>query len=358
MSEVLIIGAGAIGLMTAHFLHQAGVSVTLVDKGKVGGESTWAGGGMLSPMYPWRYPAAVSVLFKRSHALYPALMQQLKLDSGIDPEFIQSGMLMLKTEKSAAIENWSQQFAMPVEFLDLHQVNSIEAALKPTHAPAVFLPDVYQVRNPRFIQALKISLEKAGVLILEDTSIKKLLIKQQQVIGAETEHGLIEADKVLVASGAWSRSLLETADIKTNIHPVKGEMLCLKTKPGLIKTLLLSEGRYLIPRKDGHILVGSTQEHVGFDKTLNPAVKNDLYDFAVALLPQLQHAEIVTQWAGLRPGSVDAVPTMGQCADIDGLFVCAGHYTNGLATGAASAELMKDLMTGKLPLLATNTYTL
>lgn len=347
MSDVLIIGAGTIGLMTAHFLHQAGVSVTLVDKGKVGAESTWAGGGMLSPMYPWRYPDAVSVLFKRSYELYPALMQQLRLESGIDPEFIQSGMLMLKTEKSADIESWSKKFTIQPMFLDAQQTHDMEPALN-VSGSAVFLPDVYQVRNPRLIQALKISLEKSGVLIKEDTVIKKLLVKQQRVIGAETESGLIKADKVLVASGAWSRSLLATAGIKIDINPVKGEMLCLKTKPGLIKTLLLSEGRYLVPRKDGHILVGSTQERVGFDKTLSPAVKNGLYDFAVALLPELEQADIVTQWAGLRPGSVDAIPTISQCTDIDGLFVCTGHYTNGLATGAASAELMKDLML-KLP---------
>ena len=134
-----------------------------------------------------------------------------------------------------------------------------------------------------------------------------------------------------------------------DIQPVKGQMLLLRAEPGLLNQVILKGNTYLVPRRDGRILVGSTVEHAGFDKQPTQAAFDALMSAAVAILPALARAPVERHWAGLRPGSPAGTPVISAVPDAEGLFVCAGHFRNGIVMAPASARLMADLVLGRRP---------
>jgi glycine oxidase len=165
-----------------------------------------------------------------------------------------------------------------------------------------------------------------------------------------------KASQVIVCAGAWSARLLKHSGVSLPVEPVCGQMLLYRLKLGLLNHLplqriVLHEGRYLIPRRDGHILVGSTLEHRGFNKHVTAEALASLKASAEKLMPALRGIEPVQQWAGLRPGSPDGIPVMGQIASGSTVWVCAGHFRNGLVLSPASTRLMADLVLKRSPLL-------
>lgn len=342
MTEIVVVGGGLIGMMCARELAQEGMQVTLVERGKAGGEASWAGGGILSPLYPWRYPDPVNVLAHWSQQIYPALAEALREESGIDPEWTGSGLLVLEAEEKAAAQQWAAQFHTHLEICDQTQVQALEPALGVAVDEALWLPNVAQVRNPRLIQALRGAVLKAGVRLREHTGVNGLRIHADRVQGVETTQGFIAADRVLVAGGAWTAGLLAATGLAVAVEPVRGQMLLFQAASSLLQRISLYQGRYVIPRRDGHILVGSTLERVGFDKSITAPAREDLYQAALTLVPELAACSLERQWAGLRPGSPAGVPYVGPHPHCEGLYVNAGHYRNGVILGPASVRLLVD----------------
>jgi glycine oxidase len=165
------------------------------------------------------------------------------------------------------------------------------------------------------------------------------------------------AEKVIIASGAWSAQFSVT-ESSVAVLPVKGQMIMYKGEPGLVKRIVLSEGHYVIPRKDGRILAGSTLEKIGFDKSVSSDALDELHKAAVELVPLLDDLPVERQWAGLRPGTEKGIPYICQHDEVEGLYVHAGHFRNGIVLGAASAELMADIVTGREPRCDTGPYTM
>jgi glycine oxidase len=351
--DVIIIGAGIIGMMTARELVQAGQSVLILEKGEVGRESSWAGGGILSPLYPWRYPAAVSVLARWGHDHYPAICQELKQQSGIDPEWIRSGLLVLGDEELEQARAWAECYQMQLQHWDLAQVQGHEPRLQTTKN-ALWLPEVGQVRNPRMVRALEQYLRRQGVEFRCGVEVLGFDVVDGQLQGINTSSGLLPARRVVSCAGAWSGELFETV----KVEPVKGQMLVFAAEPGLVTKIVLDQGRYLIPRRDGHVVVGSTLEHTGFDKATSEEARQSLLETALALYPDLEQYPVERHWAGLRPGSPQGIPTIGEHPQIDGLLINTGHYRNGVIIGAASARLAADLVLGREPVVAAEPYTL
>jgi glycine oxidase len=358
MNDYVIIGSGLIGMFTARCLAQAGASVTIYEKGEIGRESSWAGGGILSPLYPWRYDDAVTELARWGQQRYEALAAELKTQTGIDPEYLHSGLLLLDIDEAEhqRATQWAGRFGYQMEYLDRSAIQSLQSNLGEVSGHALWMPTVTQMRNPRLVQAVRKSIEQLGVTIHEHAAVEDILVEGGAVKGLQLATGTVPADTVIVAGGAWSGEILRRQGVEIAVAPVRGQMLLFRATPGLLNHIVLAGNHYLIPRADGRILAGSTLEYVGFDKAITAQGRDELYAFATALLPPLAASPVEKQWSGLRPGSADGTPFIGPCGAIAGLYVNAGHFRNGVVIGLASARLLADQLLDREPILNPAPY--
>ncbi len=356
-SDILVIGGGVIGLMTARELASAGAKVTLVEMSDTGQQASWAGGGILSPLYPWRFAGAVTALAGWSQRAYPGLCAELFETTGIDPEYSISGLMILDPEEHADALAWAAAEQRPLEVLTRARMAEKEPELATDVRKALWLADIGQIRNPRLTKALRAAIAPK-VNIREHEEVLELKAQDGQVRGARTKVGEIAAEHVVVCTGAWTAELLAQLGRKPDIRPVRGQMILFYARPGQIRHLTLFRERYVIPRRDGRVLIGSTLEEAGFDKHTTAEAKEELYRIATGLFPLLKRTPIEDHWAGLRPGSPSGIPYIGPYPGVAGLYVNAGHYRNGLVTGPASARLLADLLLGRDPILPPSRYTL
>ena len=353
-----MVGGGLLGMLTAFFLRGEGLSVTVLDQRNVCRESSWAGGGILSPLVPWAYPDPVSELVHWSQRQYPALAVELHEQSGIDPEWQQSGLLMADTSLEPRITRWQARYPCRIERVAPGKVRELEPGLAPFREPALLLPDVAQIRNPRLCQALAASLRTQGVRMHEHVQVHGLQITGDTLAGVMTDKGGFHSERVVVAAGAWSAVLLGDLLPDLAVSPVCGQMIQYDTRPGMLQHIVLANGRYLIPRRDGLLLAGSTLEYTGFEKNATREARDSLADFARQLLPGLTDCKIVNHWAGLRPGKSDGIPIIGEHPEIKGLYVNTGHFRNGVILGPASARLLVDIMMGRSSFTTPDAYRL
>jgi glycine oxidase len=356
MNHVLIIGGGVIGLLTAYELsHNQRYQVTLVEMGDTGQESSWAGGGILSPLYPWHQPEAITALAHWSQQIYPQLCQDLYKKTQTNPEYDPCGLLTLDEEQCDQAITWGEQHQITVQRITAQELKQCEPEIHTLHHQACLLPQVAQVRNPRLTKALQNAL-RSRITISEQEEVLELDIRNNKIAGVHTTKRHIAADIVIVCAGAWTARILSALGQIPNIKPVRGQMMLLRTEPQQIKHITLYRGNYIIPRRDGHLLVGGIVEDSGFTKATTLEARDALYHAAVQLYPFLQHRAIEGHWAGLRPGTPKGIPYICAYPEVDGLFLNAGHFRNGLVTGPASARLIADIIDGRSPVLSIEPY--
>lgn len=322
----LIVGGGVIGLSSALELARDGATVTVLERGVCGGESSWAGGGILSPLLPWDYSSAVTDLTALSCRLFPDWVTRVAESSGIDPEYRVSGLRVMPPFDVERAVQWCAGHGVRLE----------------QDGEVLWLPDVAQVRNPRLIKALRLALERMGVRIVEHTEVTGIVSTEDRVERLDTTAGSFAAERYVVAAGAWSKRLLGKRGVQLDIKPMRGQMLLYRAQPGMLRHIILQNGTYLIPRDDGHILVGSTLEDVGFDKATTEEARVALHARALGMLPQLAAAEFIQHWAGLRPGSPDNIPVIARHPQMENLYLNSGHFRYGVTMAPASAQILAN----------------
>ena len=346
----VVVGGGVIGLLSTYLLASAGQEVVLLEAGEAGREASWAGGGIVSPLYPWRYSPAVTALAHWSQDYYPQLGQTLLRQTGIDPEVYATGLYWLDLQDEDEALAWAERQGRALYPVPMEQVRAAVPALGDGFSRAVFMPGVANVRNPLLLAALREALQRMpNVRVVEHSPVEALVQEGRRIVGVRTAEGEWRGEQVVMAAGAWSAELLAPLGIELPVKPMKGQMILYKCAKDFLPSMVLAKRRYAIPRRDGHILVGSTLEDVGFDKAPTEDALGSLKATAVELLPALADAEVVKHWAGLRPGSPDGVPYIGAVSDFDGLWLNCGHFRNGLVLAPASCQLLADLMLGRKP---------
>ena len=338
MDRVLIVGGGAIGLLSALTLAKSGQAVTLLEMGEAGRESSWAGGGIVSPLYPWRYSAAVTALAHWSQDFYPVFGQQLLSETGVDPEVHVTGLYWLDLDDEVEALAWAEREGRLLRSVDIAEAYRQVPVLGEGFSRAIHMPSMPNVE------------------LREHCPVTGFIQEGGQVRGVTTAEGEIRAERVVLAAGAWSGELLRTLGLALPVEPVKGQMSLYKCAEDFLSSMVLAKGRYAIPRRDGHILIGSTLEYAGFDKTPTDTALESLKASAEALLPALKGAEVVGHWAGLRPGSPEGVPFIGELPSHPGLWLNCGHFRNGLVLAPASCQLLADLMLGREPIIDPAPY--
>ena len=353
--KVVIVGGGIVGCMTAMELVKRGCKVTIVERNQVAsqtsGESSWAGGGIIFPLLPWQYAEAVNVLTNNSANTYRELSERLQHETGVDSNFEQSGFLLLPSFDVAAAVAWcdnNQVLAEPVK-ASAFAVQSLSGE------DALWLPNVCQIRPPYFMQAMRHWLVQNNVTMLENTELVPL--QQTDVLNTwQTLKGdILTADQFVVTSGAWSFELLKQTSAQLNIKPMRGQILLYKPQKNL-EQIVYREGFYMIPRRDGYLLAGSTLEDVGFEAAVTREVRDEISAKAQAIMPELEGMPIIKHWSGLRPGTPENLPTISAHPSIGNLYLNTGHFRYGLTMAPASAKLIVALMLGEQPALNPRPY--
>ena len=323
--KIVVIGAGIVGCLTAIKLKETGFDVTIVDKSQLGAESTWAGAGILFPLMPWQYEARVFDLCKNASKFYKAFSKKLFQHTKIDPEYIESGLVCTPPFDKKNVLDWAGK----------NNLNVCE--YKHKEESSYLFKFVGQIRAPRLMKSIKLYMKDLGINLLEETQLKHLKdnninVKEWPTVGEDK----ISGDIFVITSGAWSFELKK--HYKEMIYPVRGQMIQYKKTKVTLKHILYSDDFYVLQRKDGIILAGSTVENVGFDKTVSKFYLKKLMKKAEKLVPELNGLEPETQWAGIRPGIKGNVPLIQKDKYHDNVFINSGHFRYGLTMAPQSAE--------------------
>lgn len=338
--DVIIVGGGIIGLSLSIELRRNGASVLVVERAEPGREASSAAGGMLVDCSLETKPA-LQALATASARMYPEFVHELQIDSGMKVDLREQGALVFLAKRDAQEGDrlGAGENSLPAPLSEL------EPALAEDSQTAIFLRE--RSVDPRALSAAALATAKRlGVDISSGEEVTEVSLSDDHVTGVETTKTTFHASKVVNCAGAWSGQI---APHKFPTRPVKGQMLCLLSpKRDLLKHVIRTPEIYLIPRSDGRIVVGTTVEEAGFDKRTDVATIQRLRQAAILLVPELQNAKIHEDWAGLRPGTPDALPILGATSTL-GYYVATGHFRDGILLAPITARVMAQVVEGKTP---------
>ncbi|WOE32974.1 MULTISPECIES: NAD(P)/FAD-dependent oxidoreductase [unclassified Acinetobacter] len=360
--HIAIIGAGISGLMSALELLDEGCSITIFDQQMAAKAASWAGGGILSPMYPWRYDPAINRLAQHAQPLYQAWNEKIKPISGIDFEIHETGMLILDQNDFEIGLQYAQRYHEPLQYaqhITAQSLYDINPRLNIMHQHALYFPYLANIRNPKLLQSIvQYLMQHPRVTFQQHCRIEKLHRVGDKIQSIRNQSGQsFYADQFILTTGAWSEHWSEQLELNIPIVPVQGQMVLFKTPAHWLPTMCMNQVMYLIPRTDGHIVCGSSMRHVGFNTTPDEHVKLNILDACFDMVPELKQFPILQQWAGLRPGSPEGIPYIGKFSHLENLWANFGHFRNGLCMGPASAKLLKQLMFNLTPLTDASAYS-
>jgi glycine oxidase len=332
--DVIIVGGGIIGLSLSIALHKRGLRVLVVERGEPGGEASYAAAGMLADC-PLETPVALQALATASARMYPEFVLELQDESGMKVDLRDQGTLLLAPDHAEFLA----QNPLPMPLTEL------EPALSEVKGPVAYLKE--RSVDPRALVAAALKAAKhREVDISSGTAATDLLLSDDRVTGIQTDRTHYSAPCVVNCAGAWAGSF-STHHFPT--RPVKGQMLAVASaQHDVVCHVIRAPEVYLVPRSDGRIVIGSSLEEAGFDKRTDANTIQRLHQAAIRLVPALQEARILEDWAGLRPGTPDDLPILG-ATNTPGYFVATGHFRDGILLTPATAHVMAQVITGEKP---------
>lgn len=350
--EVLIIGGGVIGSSIARELHKKGFrKIAILEKGKTGREASFAAAGMLAVQSETDKPDDFFYFCNESNKLYPQFAEKLLEETGVDIELDREGTLYLAFNERDEKElrerfEWQKKAGLTVEKLSAIETHKLEPFVSPEILGSLFFPNDWQVENRKLIHALEKFAEFNEIEIRENCEAKNLLMENGKIVGAENETEKFFAEKTVLATGAWTSLIKAGSFALPEIKPVRGQIIEFQTAKRLFQKVIYSPRGYLVPRRDGRILIGATVEDAGFDKTISEAAAEFLRENALEIAPNLANLKVHDQWIGLRPFASDGLPVLGEISEIENLFVATAHYRNGILLAPITAKILADKIAG------------
>ncbi|HTX15344.1 MAG TPA: glycine oxidase ThiO [Candidatus Baltobacteraceae bacterium] len=347
--DVAIVGGGVIGLSIAFELAADNLRVVVLDRQRPGQEASWAAAGMLSPAPDSPRDIPLAPLGNESLRLYPQFVSAIEEESGRQVSFARCGAIEVHLPPHREIDR-DQKVAeyrlleIAAEAISLSAAREREKSFTPDASAALWFPQEATVEPRLLLPALLVAAQNRGVLIRPDSGVSGVICEQNRCVGVAAAGEKIDAAHVVVAAGCFSGQI---ASGNTRLErflptrPVRGQMIALRLEGFRVSRVLRSERGYLVPRRDGGIVAGSTKEEAGFEKRVTAAGIRKVLEAAIELCPALADAEIVETWSGLRPGTPDDLPILGP-TDIAGLSVATGHYRNGILLAPVTAKLIRD----------------
>jgi glycine oxidase len=336
--DVIIIGAGIIGLSLAISLRKQGLRVLVVERGEPGREASYAAAGMLAPS-GMEIPPALRSMAEESAHRYPEFVHELEDESGIKVEFREQGTILFSS---------TSDFPSAAEVLSPDSLRYLEPELAVEKIcsgdlRAAFIGE--RSVDPRLLTAAAIKAARhRGVDISSGTEVKTVLVSGDRSVGVQTERTSYSAANVINCAGAWAGTV---PPHQVPVRPVKGQMLAVVQGPAL-RHVLRSDKVYVVPRSDGRLIIGSTLENAGYNKDIDVNTIRGLFQAALELLPGLEKSKKHDVWAGLRPGTPDNLPILGETST-HGFFAATGHYRDGILLAPITAEVMTRVVLGRVP---------
>ncbi len=349
--DVAIVGGGIIGCATAYYLSKrGGVRVVLLERGgEIGAEATKAAAGILNPFYTESKPGGFFDTCVQAHALFRPLAEELREISGIDPMYLEWGLIGLlfdaDDEKAAAEKfHWHRALGLPIERWSAEEAWRSEPGVSRAIRGALFFPKDFHIHNGLLVEALAEAARRWGVDVRLGTPVASLVRNGHRVIGVETETGRIAAGTVVLAAGAWSPALGRLVGKDIPVEPARGQMVVLRARGPFTQHIVYAKQQYVVPRTDGEVIVGSTLEFEGFDKRTTVEGIRWVLQRALEMVPGLAELTFEGVRAGLRPYSADSFPILGAYPDVPGLVVATGHSRKGILLGPMSGKLVAELI--------------
>ena len=347
--HVVVVGGGIAGSAVAIEMVAGGARVTLVDKDQPGSGATGASAGMLAPQYEAHGPDPLFRFAVACREVYPSFLERLEKLSSWKMGFRVDGMLVANRtseEEDQARKDlaFHAQVGLEGDILSPGAAGKIHEGVSKDVVSWMWLPREAQVDAQRLAVGLADAAQRAGVELVRGAEVAGIETESCRTVGVRLASGeVIRCDGVVVAAGAWARQM-EGLPRELPVWPVRGQMLRLLPGASIPWTLVCShDGRYLVPRSNGSILVGSTMEEVGFDDRVTEEGRETLAEIAAVLIPGLADATIVEAWAGFRPMSADQWPILGPDPEVEGLYYAAGHGRNGILFAPLVGKSVADL---------------
>jgi glycine oxidase len=351
--KVVIIGAGVVGLGIAWRLAARGALVEVFDRGAAGAAATHAAAGMLAACAEAEPgEEALIALGRESQSRWPSFAAELERSSGIDVELRTEGTLVvaLTADDQARLHHhfvFQHKIGLPLHWITAAETRRREPHLAGKLAGAVWSPEDHQVDNRKLASALRAAAESVGAIVREHTPIKDISITAGRADGVIlADETKVSADVVVLAAGAWSRGIGGLPqELRPSVRPIKGQMLALRMEPAspLLNHVIWAPGVYLVPRRDGRLIVGGTVEERAFDTALTAGGVLTLLEAAWRAVPSIEELPIEEMWVGHRPGSRDDAPILGR-GPVDGLLYATGHHRNGILLAPVTADAMARLV--------------
>ncbi len=352
IDDVLVVGGGIIGLAIAREAARAGLRVRLLEKGEIGREASSAAAGLLGPQLGAERPDPLLSLCLASRDLYPAFAREVADESGLDPALLDPGTLVVATGGGEA-ETLDRQCAfqrsigLSAERVRGGELRRLEPSLSEDWVEGLYLPRDRSVDNVLLVQGLERAAERRGARLRRGARVDRLLVQDGRVVGVQAGPERLGAGAVVIAAGAWSGEIAGDGLAPVPSAPVRGQIVCLG--PAAVPGRPLHAGDfYLVPRRDGRVLAGSTMERAGFDRRVTAAAIATLTAAAIALVPALRDAPFHSAWAGLRPATGDDLPAIGRGA-APGLLYACGHLRQGVLLAPVTAVVILRLLQGEDP---------